>query len=286
MKNIKRGLSIAIVPAMVLGMTACGGSGKTESAGKTAEKKSFSLKLSHYRAEGSPADINAKEFASNAGKMTFKAVPALIMPLIILGGIYGGVFTPTEAAAMAAIYSIPIGLWVYKACTFKGFLAMTKEATSTVGSIMVMIVCCLMLSRVFTVYRVPELVLELLMSITTNKYILLFIIDIFLFIVGMIVNDTTGVLICAPLLMPVMNQLGISPIHFASIMGVNLAMGGVTPPYASILYLGMRIGKAEFHEILKPTMTFLILGYVPIVFLVTYWPDLALAIPRMAGFAV
>ena len=70
---------------------------------------------------------------------------------------------------------------------------MTKEATSTVGSIMVMIVCCLMLSRVFTVYRVPELVLELLMSITTNKYILLFIIDIFLFIVGMIVNDTTGV---------------------------------------------------------------------------------------------
>jgi C4-dicarboxylate transporter DctM subunit len=208
------------------------------------------------------------------------------MPLIILGGIYGGVFTPTEAAAMAAIYSIPIGLWVYKACTFKGFLAMTKEATSTVGSIMVMIVCCLMLSRVFTVYRVPELVLELLMSITTNKYILLFIIDIFLFIVGMIVNDTTGVLICAPLLMPVMNQLGISPIHFASIMGVNLAMGGVTPPYASILYLGMRIGKAEFHEILKPTMTFLILGYVPIVFLVTYWPDLALAIPRMAGFAV
>ena len=108
--------------------------------------------------------------------------------------------------------------------------------------------------RVFTVYRVPELVLELLMSITTNKYILLFIIDIFLFIVGMIVNDTTGVLICAPLLMPVMNQLGISPIHFASIMGVNLAMGGVTPPYASILYLGMRIGKAEFHEILKPTM--------------------------------
>ena len=68
---------------------------------------------------------------------------------------------------------------------------------------------------------------------------------------------------------------GISPIHFASIMGVNLAMGGVTPPYASILYLGMRIGKAEFHEILKPTMTLLILGYVPIVFLVTYWPDLA-----------
>lgn len=226
------------------------------------------------------------EYMSYAGKKTFKATPALVMPLIILGGIYGGIFTPTEAAAIAAIYSIPIGIWVYKACTLKGFLEMTKEATSTVGSIMVMIVCCLMLSRVFTVYRVPEMVLELLMGITSNKYILLFIVDIFLFIVGMIVNDTTGVLICAPLLMPVMTQLGVSPIHFAAIMGVNLAMGGVTPPYASILYLGMRIGKAEFHEILKPTMVYLLLGYVPVVFLVTYWPDLALAIPRLAGFAV
>jgi len=87
---------------------------------------------------------------------------------------------------------------------------MTKEASSTIGSIMVMIVCCLMLSRVFTIYRVPSLVLDLLMGITTNKYLLLFIIDIFLFLVGMIVNDTTGVLICAPLLMPVMTQLGIS----------------------------------------------------------------------------
>ena len=160
---------------------------------------------------------------------------------------------------------------------------MTKEASSTVGSIMVMIVCCLMLSRVFTVYRVPEMVLELLTSISDNKYVLMIIIDLFLFFVGMIVNDTTGVLICAPLLMPVITQIGIHPIHFAAIMGVNLAMGGVTPPYASILYLGMRIGKAEFHEIFKPTMIFLLLGYVPVVLLVTFWPDLALAIPRICG---
>mgnify|MGYP000517831139 CR=1 FL=1 len=96
---------------------------------------------------------------------------------------------------------------------------MTKEASSTIGSIMVMIVCCLMLSLCITIYRVPSLVLDLLMGITTNKYLLLFIIDIFLFLVGMIVNDTTGVLICAPLLMPVMTQLGVSPVHFAAIMG-------------------------------------------------------------------
>lgn len=227
-----------------------------------------------------------KPYMLNIARSTGKAVPALVMPLIILGGIYGGIFTATEAAAVAAIYSVPVGLKIYKACKVKDFLRMTKEACSTIGSIMVMIICCLMLSRVFTVNRVPEMVLNLMMSISTNKYVLLIIIDFFLFFVGMIVNDTTGVLICAPLLMPVISHLGVSTVHFAAIMGVNLAMGGVTPPYASILYLGMRIGKAEFHEIFKPTMIFLLLGYVPVVFLVTFWPDLALAIPRMCGFAV
>ncbi len=222
-------------------------------------------------------------YIKNVGVSTVKALPAMVMPLIILGGIYGGVFTATEAAAVAAIYAIPVGLWIYKACSFKDFLKMTKEASSTIGSIMVMIICCLMLSRVFTVYRVPEMVLKLLTGISDNKYVLLVIIDLFLFFVGMIVNDTTGVLICAPLLMPVITQMGVHPIHFAAIMGVNLAMGGVTPPYASILYLGMRIGKAEFHEIFKPTMVFLLLGYVPVVFLVTFCPELALAIPRLCG---
>ena len=222
-------------------------------------------------------------YLRNIGGCTFRALPALMMPFIILGGIYGGIFTATEAAAVAAIYAIPVGLWVYKSCKFKDFIQMTKEAASSIGSIMVMIVCCLMLSRVFTVYRVPEMVLELLTRISDSKVVILIIIDLFLFVVGMIVNDTTGVLICAPLLMPVVTQLGIHPIHFAAIMGVNLAMGGVTPPYASILYLGMRIGKAEFSEIFKPTMTFLILGYVPVVFLVTFWPELALWIPRICG---
>ena len=87
-----------------------------------------------------------------------------------------------------------------------------------------------------------------------------------------------------PLLLPLAQELGIHPIHFASIMGVNLAMGGVTPPYASILYLGMRVGKCSFNEILKPTLIFLILGYIPIVFLTTFWPDLSLFLPRLFGF--
>ncbi len=101
----------------------------------------------------------------------------------------------------------------------------------------------------------------------------------------MIVNDITGMILVAPLLLPLVIQLGLSPVHFAAIMGVNLAMGGVTPPYASILYLGMRIGKCEFSEILKPTMVFLVLGYVPVVFITTFWAPLSMFLPKLMGLA-
>jgi TRAP-type C4-dicarboxylate transport system permease large subunit len=113
---------------------------------------------------------------------------------------------------------------------------------------------------------------------------MLIIVNLFLFLVGMIVNDATGMILVAPLLLPLAIELGIHPIHLSAIMGVNLAMGGVTPPYASILYLGMRIGKCEFTEILGPTLAFLIFAYIPIVFLTTFWPDLSLFLPRLFGF--
>lgn len=99
----------------------------------------------------------------------------------------------------------------------------------------------------------------------------------------MIVNDATGMILCAPILLPLVLKLGISPVQFAAIMGVNLAMGGVTPPYASILYLGMRIGKCEFNEIFGPTMILLIFGYMPVVFLTTFWPALSLWLPGLFG---
>lgn len=218
-------------------------------------------------------------------KRTFAAIPALSMPVIILGGIYGGVFTPTEAAAVAAIFSIPVGFWIYKDLTKDKFYDALEESATSVGAIMTMIIFTLMLSQTYVMLRVPQAIISLLFGITQNRIILLIIINLFLFIVGMIVNDVTGMILVAPLLLPLVTELGISPVHFAAIMGVNLAMGGVTPPYASILYLGMRIGKTEFSEILKPTMTFLLLGYLPVVFITTFWADLSMFLPRLFGLA-
>lgn len=225
-----------------------------------------------------------REKVSVTGKRFVSAIPALMMPVIILGGIYGGVFTPTEAAAVAVLYSIPVGLWIYKAMKLRDLKKMTFDSICSIGSIMVMIVFCLMLSQTYTMLKVPEALIDIIFGLTSNKTLILILLNVFLFLVGMIVNDSTGMLLCAPLLLPLVTQLGINPIQFAAIMGVNLAMGGVTPPYASILYLGMRIGKCEFREIIKPTIKLLVFGYIPVVFLTSFWPALSLFLPRLFGY--
>ena len=215
---------------------------------------------------------------------TINALPALMMPVVILGGIYGGVCTATEAAAVAAIYAIPVGFFIYKGFRGGNFWGLVKEAGSSIGAIMTMILFCLMLSQTFVILKVPQAIVEIVFNITSDKTVLLILINLFLFVVGMIVNDATGMILIAPLLLPLMREIGITPIHFGAIMGVNLAMGGVTPPYASILYLGMRLGNCTFQEILKPTLIFLIFAYVPVVFLTSFWPPLSLFVPRLFGF--
>jgi len=215
---------------------------------------------------------------------TNRAIPALIMPLIILGGIYGGIMTPTEAAAVAVIYAIPVGFLVYKGLTWETFLRAAKSSATAVGAIMVMIIFSLMLSQIFVMEDVPQALVEGIFTITENKVLLLILINFLLFFVGMIVNDITAIILIAPLLLPLMEAIGVSPIQFAAIMGVNTAMGGVTPPYASILYLGIRIGKVEFSEVIKPAMILIVCGYVPVVFLTSLWPDLSLFFPRVFGY--
>jgi tripartite ATP-independent transporter DctM subunit len=227
---------------------------------------------------------SVKETLREGVSRTSHALPALVMPMIILGGIYGGIMTPTEAAAVAVVYAIPVGFMVYKGLTVDSFLRAAKDSATAVGAIMVMIIFSLMLSQIFVMEDVPQALVEGIFNVTSNKVLLLILINFLLFFVGMIVNDITAIILIAPLLLPLMSAIGVSPIQFAAIMGVNTAMGGVTPPYASILYLGMRIGKVEFSEVIKPAMILILFGYVPVVFLTSFWPDLSLFFPRLLGY--
>ncbi|WP_136679981.1 TRAP transporter large permease [Neptunomonas sp. XY-337] len=228
--------------------------------------------------------VSFSETMKQAGNNTVVALPALLMPVIILGGIYGGVMTPTEAAAVAVIYALPVGFWIYKGLTFKAFLEAGKESATAVGAILIMVLFSLMLSQLFVMEDIPQALVESIFEVTQDKTLLLILITLFLFAIGMVVNDLTAIILTAPLLMPLMEALGVSPIQFAAIMGVTTAMGGVTPPYASILYLGARIGNVKFTEIIKPAMILLLFGYLPVVGLVLVWPGLSEFIPSLLGY--
>jgi len=212
------------------------------------------------------------------------AIPGLMLPIIILGGIYGGVFTPTEAAVVAAVVSLPIGLFVYKELNAKNTYTLFKKSSVSIGAIMTMITFCLILSQTFVMLKIPQQLVDIFMGITDNKILILLIVNVFLFFIGMIVNDTTAIILTAPLLLPLVVSIGISPVQFAAIMTVNLAAGGITPPYASVLYYGMMVGETKFNDIIKPVMNFLIFGYLPVIVLTTFWEPVTMFLPNLFGF--
>ena len=132
----------------------------------------------------------------------WKALPALIMPVLILGGIYSGAMTPTEAAAVAVIYALPVGFFVYRGLNLRNAFGCTKDSAVSVGSIMIMIFCSMMLSQTYVVLQIPQAIVESVFSITDNSFLILLLINLILLFVGMIVNDTTGIILVAPLLLP------------------------------------------------------------------------------------
>jgi tripartite ATP-independent transporter DctM subunit len=211
------------------------------------------------------------------------AFGGLILPVIILGGIYGGVMTPTEAAAVAVVYSLILSLAVYREIPLGKALLFLRSSVTATGTMMLMTFFAAILSRIYAMEQVPQMISSLLLSLTDNKYMLLLIINIFLILVGMIVDALSGILLVTPLLYPVILQLGVHPIHFAAIIGVNLGMGMLTPPMAGILYMGAKTGKVTVDKMIKHVMIFILTCYIPVALLTTFWEPFALYIPRLAG---
>ncbi|MEG1798918.1 MAG: TRAP transporter large permease, partial [Synergistaceae bacterium] len=182
-----------------------------------------------------------EEWRHNAVKNFKYGIPALIMPVIILGSIYGGVMTPTEAAATSVLYAIPVGIYFYKGLTYSDLRGAVVDTSCTTGVIMVMFFMVMIMSRLLVMEDVLQRIADALLSITDNKLLILLLVNIFMVIIGMIMDDVSGILLCTPILLPVVTALGVHPIHFAAILGVNLGMGNITPPTAPMLYLSGRI---------------------------------------------
>lgn len=221
------------------------------------------------------------EYTKMVGKKTSSASFALLLPILVLGGIYGGIMTPTEAAAVAVLYAIPVGFLIYRGLKWKNFKEILIESATTTGVIMVMLFAVMILSRIYVMEQLPDKILDFLLGISENKYVLLIMINIFLIIIGMLMDDISGVLLTTPILLPIVVQLGVDPIHFAAIVGVNLGMGNVTPPTAPLLYLSGRLNNSPINESLRPTLIFITFGWLPTLILTTYIPELALFLPNL-----
>ena len=225
--------------------------------------------------------LDFKQSVDNVFVKTKRAGFGLAMPLIILGFIYGGITTPTEAAAVAVVYALPIAFWVYKDLTFRSFYDAVWKAAQITSVLMLVIFCANMLARVLTMEDVPQQILGAMLAVSENPIVLLLIVNVFLLLVGMFMEDVSGILLAAPLLLPVVNEAGVHPVHFAAIVGTNLGMGLITPPTAPILYFGTLIGNTTLAAVLKPTLVFVFLAYFPVVLVTTFVPELSLWLPRL-----
>lgn len=226
-----------------------------------------------------PIGIRAQ--TKQVGVSIYKGFFSLMMPVILLGGIYGGIFTCTEAAAVALIYAILVGLFIYRGLTVRLIGRTFVAQAVTTGVVVLMVIFVLVLSRVMTMQNIPQSMIQIITNVTSNYYVTLVLINIFLILLGMIVDDFTGTLLAAPLLFPLITHLGINPIHFAAILGTNLGLGNVTPPTAPILYLAARVGNVTVDKMIKPALVFMVFGALPVVLLTTYFPDLSLFLPRL-----
>ncbi len=215
------------------------------------------------------------------GRKTVIAAPALMMPVIILGGIYGGIMTPMEAAAVAALYCVPVAIFVYKGMKLKDIAPTMVESGRSTGAVAVMLMSAIMLARILTYEKVPEQLVVLAQQVSTNKYVILLMVNLVLFIIGMLMEDGCGIMLTVPLLLPLVESIGVSPVHFAAIIGTNLGMGLITPPCAPILYFSSQVCEASISDMLKPTLMLITFAWLPTVFLTTYIPALSLALPRL-----
>ncbi len=221
-----------------------------------------------------------REYADNARLHTVRGIPALILPVVMLGGIYGGVFTPTEAAAVCFTYALALGFLTRRLNLGNAGDAIIRGAAVT-GAVMIILLFIFVMTRAMVLEQIPKQIALWLTSISDNRIVLLLLINVILLLIGMVVDDASGSILAAIVLLPVSNEIGIHPIHFAAIVGVNIAAGNITPPCAPLLYLAGAVGKTSLVEMLGPTFKFLLLGYLPVILLVTYVPGLALFLPRL-----
>ncbi len=209
-----------------------------------------------------------------------EALLSLVIVLVIVVGILGGVFTATEAAVFGAVYALFLTIFIYKELTWKDLPKVMLRTVQTTAIVIFLIATSTAFSYVMAAERVPQTVSAFLMSLTSNKYVLLFIINVMLLLVGMVMDMSPAILIFTPILLPIVTNLGMSSVQFGIMMLVNLCIGCVTPPVGGVLFVGLSIGQTTIPRVLKPLILFIIPMLV-VLMMVTYVEPITMVLPRM-----
>ena len=205
---------------------------------------------------------------------------SLLVPVIILGGIYTGVFTPTESAVIACDYALIIGIFVYKELSLKKIPRILVNTTLTSGTMIIILACAAAFGKVLTMERIPTMIATAMLSITDNVFVILILINIFLLLVGMLMESLAAIIILAPLLITIVKPLGVDPLHFGIIMTINLAIGMFTPPVGVNLFVASRIGNIPIENMFRWVLP-MVATLVTVLMLVTFVPGISTFLPSL-----
>ncbi|MDF1566485.1 MAG: TRAP transporter large permease [Spirochaetaceae bacterium] len=217
---------------------------------------------------------------SEAAKIAWEALWGMGAALIIIVGILGGIATPTEVSAIAAVYAFIVTFFVYRDIPLKAFLPMIAETVKTVAMVMFLIGCSSAFGYLLAYLQIPAAVTNFMLSLTSNKILLLILVNIMLLLLGTIMDMAPLILITTPILLPVMVAIGVNPVHFGIILMLNLGIGLCTPPVGSTLFVGCAIGKISIEEVTKTIWPFY-LAMLTVLIIVTYIPAVSMWLPRL-----
>ncbi len=216
-------------------------------------------------------------------RLTLEATPALLMPVILLGGIYGGVMTPTEAAAVAAAYAFLVAALFYRSLTLRQTYTAVVESARSTAAIGMLIAGALAFNYVVTSENVPETVRGMLAGWEMSQWQFLLAVNLILLVLGCLMEGSTILLVVVPVLVPTAKALGVDPVHFGVVVVVNIMIGLITPPYGLLLFIVAKLSEAPLAAVVRDTIPF-ILAMAAALMLITYVPELVLWLPRQLGY--
>ncbi len=226
--------------------------------------------------------VYVKYTAKDWVKTIVEAIPSFLVPVIILGGIYGGIFTPTEAAAAGCVLGVIISVFVYKEVKLSDIPYMAFRSVIISAPVMFIIGVSTGFGRVLAITQMPSMIAEGILGITSNSVLLLILINLLLLLVGTFMETNAAIIILTPILLPIVTALGINPIHFGMIMILNLAIGFITPPLGANLFMASEISRVKFATLAKTIWPW-IGAMIVVLIIITYIPQISLFLPQMMG---